>query len=137
MRRHAAWGLLLLAACSDASLDVKNGSTRPCRDAVSVSATVAPVVLVRGSAVPVEVRWELDRAASGPVLATLTNGVADNIEVELPLKDVESPAANVYSGTLMNPYGLGAPVGEVAVILTTRPTGCDTGLSAATSFTLE
>jgi len=102
-----------------------------------MSVTVTPAVVMRASAIPVVLRWELDRAASGPVLATLTNGAADNIEVELPLEEVGSPAANVYGGTLMNPYGLGAPIGEVAVILTTRPTGCNTGLSATTSFTLE
>ena len=129
-------GGLLLSGCGSDALNASY-EDKDAHCAVStLSFTVTPAVLSRGDSVTVDLRWETDTSLITPVHATLFAGADDEIEVEMPLS--ESTTAAIWVGSVMNPYGAGAPAGDAWILAeSAAPSGCLAAPNATASFTLQ
>ena len=132
--------LMVLAGC--VSENARSGLGGPfdgCpSNASNVALDVSPVVLARGDAVDLDILWTVDTGLTAPVVATLHAGNGPVVEVELPLELQTGASLYAYHGSLLNPFGAGAPAGTVGVLTSAGvASGCDTTPTAATALTLE
>ena len=124
---------LLGAGCS--SMDLASGRANdqdPC-DVWTVELFATPEVLVRGESVPISVAW---KTYSEPTdtRAVLRVGGNPMVEVEAPL--AFDTSADSYTAEILNPFGLGAPGGQVEVeVRGVSP--CGGAASAVTVFRLQ
>jgi hypothetical protein len=132
--------LACLAGCSADDLAAEApGNGWGCTDnSVTVTFTVEPATLVRNADYTLSVRWEAYEPLNDPV-ASLRVGDGPVVEVELPLSGpMDSAVYHGYGGSLLNPFGAGAPAGTVEVLAEAAPnSGCHAFPTAATAFELE
>lgn len=112
------------------------GSGVPCDSGGTVSLGVDPAVVQRGEAVSITVTWRTVYDVKNPK-GTLSLS-QDAIDVQVSLAADPAGPAVTYIGTLVNPFGLGAPAGAVDVLTAGEPwDGCHYALTGATTFSLE
>lgn len=120
-----------ITACAVAHSDAK-GSDQACL-AETLLMAAAPSELTRGETVDLNITWSLDRTLSD-VQAQLALGAGDtSIAVVVPLVSDE---VGLQRGSLLNPFGVGAPAGEVSV-LATGSLDQQCAISAATTLVLH
>ena len=129
-----------LGGCSADQMAAMDSAQLACDDVTAVALTVTPDVLARGEAVSVTVEWVLSGPVLDPVVAILKTGAGYNTEVELPLEGPQSTTDGTsvtYTGSMLNPFGLGLAEGSVSVV--TRVLGPDTctAIESVASFSLE
>ncbi len=131
---------LVLAGCSD---DALSGAPETDYCPENIGLTVSPYAVTRGATIEIVVIWETTEPLSSPV-ATLSVGVANAVEVDVPLvlaPDLESGSVSGgdrYLGSLLNPFGLGAPSGAGRVLAIADTIGdCLSSPSATTTFELQ
>lgn len=126
-----AWVVVVLGVGGCSSDDLSKGQPKGC-EARSQSLTIAPELIPRGALVDLVVTWELTDPVSEP-FARILVGEGDALEVRVPLWE-DAPAR--YVGLVSNPFGVGAPAGDGAVVARGED-GCGPALESATSFVLE
>jgi hypothetical protein len=107
-------------------------------NASTLAISVTPDPLARGDAIDVEISWSVDLQLTAPVVATLSAGDGPVVEVDVPLLLDSGSYPYDYVGSVLNPFGVGAPAGTLEVL--TRAgvaSGCDLIPTAATAITLE
>ena len=129
-------GVLVLAGCS---MDALSGAleTEYCPE--NVRLTVNPYAVTRGAAIEIVITWETTHSLSSPV-ATLSVGVANAVEVDvkLVLEAASEVSGERHTGSLLNPFGLGAPSGAGRVLAVADNAGdCLSSPSATTTFELQ
>jgi hypothetical protein len=134
--RFASLLLIALTACSsDLSAGLANYDSACPGNDVTTLFEVEPAVVVRDAEVDITVRW-LTTAELVEPLATFQVGDDPVVEIEVPL--VAESAATDHRGSLLNPFGTGAPAGIVQVLAEAKPAaGCLVSPTASTAFTLE
>lgn len=90
-----------------------------------------PNPVVRGEAVELWVQWHVNEPVDDP-WARILLGEGDALEVRVPLTSTD---VSVYAASLVNPFGVGAPGGDGAVVVQAQ--GECGRLEAATAFVLE
>jgi hypothetical protein len=134
--RFASLLLIALTACSSGVSTNLDSSDRYCPgNHVTALFEVEPAEVARDAAVDITVRWVTTVALVQP-LATFRVGDDPVVEVEVPL--VAGSDATDHRGSLLNPFGAGAPAGVVEVLAEAAPAaGCLVFPTASTAFTLE
>ena len=140
LRAVALFALTAVVGCSASDeLAKMPGNFEDCTDnSVTFTFGVEPLTLVRNADVSLSVRWETFASLNDPV-ATLRVGDGPVVEVEVPLlPEADGVAGHAYQGSLLNPFGMGAPAGTVEVLAAASANeGCSTSPTAATAFELE
>ncbi len=105
----------------------------------SIELLVTPQSVPRGAAVDIAVQWKVTQTIDEPAEARLVLGEAEEVEVRFPL--VLSPLLEgeppSYGGSLLNPFGAGAPPGDLVVMVRAADGGCATPPSDVTTVALE
>ncbi len=138
MRSLCCAALFLLVGCGGGAMSAPSDERCP-NNGSSVDLAVAPAELARGAGELIYVDWHLYGSVDAAV-AKLLAGANQEIEVELPLlldTDTSDVGSFTYSGQLQNPFGAGAPAGEVVVVASGKSTGCFGEATASTSFLLQ
>jgi hypothetical protein len=136
MRRAVLLAGLLLGCMGDLSSPGFDGMGQ-CPPATS-SLQVSPELVTRNEPVSIDVLWSVYGTPGDPVIATLQ---IDDIQVDLGLTRAGEELPDVpgeWHGSLLNPFGEGAPSGYVSVLVQAQPgSDCGVGASAAASFELQ
>jgi hypothetical protein len=122
-----------LAGCASEDTKSLDSSTPRCPDNSStVSLVVTPDPLVRNDLVDLVVTWVVLQELAEPAVAQLSIG---DVEVDVPLLRTGD---RVYEAALLNPFGAGAPSGEVSVLASApKSPRCTVAPTAAVSFDLH
>lgn len=122
--------LLGLFACADErtlALD-GGGASRACPPYSVLE--VQPPLVQRGAETEITIVWSVDAVLTR---AGATLDLHDDIEVDVELVPIDGS----YEGRLVNPFGAGAPSGDVSVLARGELAGCTPDPTRVTSFYLE
>ena len=123
------WGLV---ACGGDFLSQPRG----CDGALTASLIVNPEAVTRDAHAIISVEWQVYESLSLPRLR-LSVGDDTLVEVELPMHET-AEGSRLYRVEALNPFGAGAPVGEVTVFaFDAGDHGCAVAPSATSNFLLN